>query len=274
MKRSLISVFFSLSLLGLLFCTSSAGAASQRVFDFADLYSESQILAFEETIESLQNAHGADIVLLTITDAEGKSPTAFADDYYDESGFGVGSTDNGVLFLIDMDNRQPCLSTHGDMIYILTDTRIDAIFDLVDADLAQGDFAGAASSFLQEVAVYLDANAQAKAGQNRTASGPSLAFILTAAGICALIAILGCVFVFVQYHHNVKFSYSYPFRQLGNLDLRKKEDVFSHHTVTKQYIPPKSTNGGTGSGGGSLGRSSTRTSSSGRTHGGRSGRKF
>lgn len=57
------------------------------------------------------------------------SAQAYADDFYEAHGFGTGSGRDGALLLIDMDNRELCISTEGKMVRYLTDSRIEAVLD-------------------------------------------------------------------------------------------------------------------------------------------------
>ncbi|MBP5793935.1 MAG: TPM domain-containing protein, partial [Spirochaetaceae bacterium] len=69
--------------------------------------------------------YNKEAVIVTTSDAQGKSAEAYADDFYDENDFGTGSGKDGVLFLIDMDNRKIHVSTSGSMIDYLEDWRIE-----------------------------------------------------------------------------------------------------------------------------------------------------
>ena len=71
-------------------------------------------------------------------DAQGKDAEAYADDYYDTHGYG----ENGVLFLIDLDNGQVWISTAGAMIRFLTDARIEEVLDAGYEALQAGQYAG------------------------------------------------------------------------------------------------------------------------------------
>ena len=99
-----------------------------------------------------------DIVIVTTNDAAGKTSREYADDFFDYGGFGVGPDYDGILFLIDMDNREAYISTSGIAIRYLTDLRLDKILDRVfDEGLLDGDYYGAAMGFLKGTRTYLEA---------------------------------------------------------------------------------------------------------------------
>ena len=57
---------------------------------------------------------------------------------------------SGILFLIDMDNRELYISTNGQMIRYMTDSRIDDVLDDVYNYAADADYYGAAAAFLTD----------------------------------------------------------------------------------------------------------------------------
>ena len=109
----------------------SAMAAKQLVFDEAELLIESEVEEIEAEANALSEAYSMDIVIATTDNTHGKSSRNYADDFFDYGGFGVGPDSDGILFLIDMDNREAYISTSGKGIKYLTDARIEKILDVV-----------------------------------------------------------------------------------------------------------------------------------------------
>ena len=66
----------------------------------------------EEEIASMRKEMNMDVVIATTDDAEGKSAETYCEDFYINGGFGTGKDYSGVIFLIDMDNREPVSYTH------------------------------------------------------------------------------------------------------------------------------------------------------------------
>ena len=69
-----------------------------------------------------------------------------------EGGFGTGSDQSGILFLIDMDNRELYISTNGQMIRYMTDSRINDVLDDVYNYAADADYYGAAAAWRRPAA--------------------------------------------------------------------------------------------------------------------------
>lgn len=151
MLKKLISLILALLLVSGL--SLSASAALTRVNDEAGLLYPEEILALEETAQTLSDAYGIDAVILTVDSLNGQSAQDCADNYYDGSGYG----DDGVLFLLAMSEREWYISTCGKVIYALTDYGIQQLGEAVLPYLSGGDWAGAFGHFLECLPYYLDA---------------------------------------------------------------------------------------------------------------------
>ena len=88
-------------------------AQKTLVVDEANLMSPDQVLDLNDRANALSQEFNMDIVIVTTDDTGGKSSREFADDYFDYNGYGVGPNYDGILFLIDMDNRETYISTTG-----------------------------------------------------------------------------------------------------------------------------------------------------------------
>ncbi len=248
-------------------------ADKQLVYDDANLFTSSEIEDLEKEANALSAEYNMDIVIVTTDDAQGKSSRDYADDFFDYGGFGVGSDHDGILFLIDMDNRETYISTSGIGIRYLTDARIESVLDTVfDEGLSNGDFYGAALGFLKGARKYLEAGIpQGQYNEPEKVKEPNK---LTKTDI--IISLIGGTVVGGMFYGSTKARYRTPKR--GNpysykansiVNLTTRNDRLINSFVTTRHIPkPPSSSGGS-----SAGRSSTHTSSSGRTHGG-GGRKF
>lgn len=271
-KRTAAALCLCLFLLASILAPFTASAEMQRVFDGASLFTAEQAASLEKAIQKQRSAFALDIVIYTTNDADGKTAQAFADDAYDAGGFGIGAGRDGLLFLIDMDNREIYLSTTGRAIDLFTDSRINAILDDAFARLPENDYFGAANSFLQGVERYAPRppSGQNQAGTTDTVPAPPTEKQgLTAgkAGLAVLGGVLaGLIFfgvVAARYRYKSP-QYAYPLREKGRLQLTETTDVFLGQHVTHRRIQTQPKSGG---------RSSTHTSKSGVRHGG-GGRKF
>lgn len=280
--RILTVVLFVLLISGQAWAAKADG--SRRVFDDAGLLSDGDIAAFEEEIAGLRDTMKMDVVLVTTEDAGGKTSQQYADDYYDEGGFGTRLDYSGVLYLIDMDNREIYISTSGAMIRFLTDKRVDQMLDRAYAYASDGDYAGVMRQFLADTGTCYRQGIPGGQYNYDTETG-KISIYRSIRWYEALIAFAVAVSCGAAACQNVKREYAMKrergraanfnlaYRANAQFAFRHQNDVLVNSFVTQRIIPRNTGGGHGGSGGGGGGRSSTHRSSSGRSHGG-GGRKF
>lgn len=136
MKKLLSVITVSL----LIFSLLSVSASAQQVLlidDIANLFSESEEETIGFSIYQFTADTGYSIAVVTTEDAQNKTSQEYADDYYDSLVVEQGWSQNGILFLIDMDNREVCISTMGDCISVYENS-IDYIIDSGYNELVDG----------------------------------------------------------------------------------------------------------------------------------------
>lgn len=257
----------------------------RRVYDMAGLLTEDEIAGFEQTIGEYRDRMKLDIVVVTTEDSEGKSAMEYADDFYDYGGFGYGRLKNGVLFLIDMDNRELYVSTSGDVIRLLTDSRIESILDDVYVGAGRSDFADSVDAFLKDMDQYYRMGIESGQYNYDTETGRisihrSIRWyeLLLALAVSGFVAGSVCMGVVNRYgmkkERRQAANYLMAYRADCRFEYQNQTDNLVNKFVTTAIIPRQQNHSGGGSSGGShSGRSSTHSSSSGRSHGG-GGRKF
>ncbi len=246
-------------------------AQGLSVFDEGNLFNESQIEDLEREAKTIGDNYNMDIIILTSNDTGGKSSRDYADDYFDYNGFGRGTDRDGILFLIDMDNREAYISTSGIAIRYLTDQRIEGILDIVfDSGMGDGDYYSASKGFLSGTEQYLamgipqDQYSEEEGIKEKNSLSPMEAAISAIAGL----GLSGGFFLRTKSKYKMKNpSKPLTFRNNSIVNLTREQDQLIDTIVTHRIIPKPSSNSG------SSGKSTTHTSSSGRSHGG-GGRKF
>lgn len=244
---------------------SAALAAGQNVYDNAELFTPDELAQLQETIDAHIETYGSDLAIVTITDDQGKTSRAYADDFYDQNGFG----EDGMLFLINMDSRELYISTSGRMIDILNDDRINDLLDLQYEYASNSDYFSAMQHSIEQAESYMAAGTvsgqyrEPESSRSLTA-GWIVISILIGAGIGGLVVLI----IYKQYKKEYK-AVPYDYRKEANLILSSNTDNLIDTHTTSRYIPPDDDNSGFSSGS----SSSTHSSSSGSTHGG-GGRSF
>lgn len=274
-----ISAVLALLVLVVLLSAAAFADHSPYVVDDAGLFSGSERQTLETNAQQLSARLGMDVVILTTNNAGGKTATAYADDYYDNNGYGQGSDYDGILLLIDMDNREVVVTVSGSTAYrYFTDERQELILDDVFVYMPDGDYYNAAQAYLDSVSYWhgqgipggqhtVDEEGNVDYYRNITSTEWAIAaFGGLAAG--------GGFFGITMYRYRVGAKKS-GFNIMENtaLNLTANQDVFVNRTMSQRHIPRDTGGGGGFSGGGSSGRTSTYSSSSGRSHSS-SSRKF
>lgn len=138
MKRIIFSLILALSLLFSSALTCLASESHPAIVDQADLLDSTQESALETKAQELRTQLELDIVILTINSLNGKSAKNYADDFFDTNGYGYNGTDDGVLLLLAMEEREWYFSTCGKAIYALTDYGIQELGELTVDSFAYG----------------------------------------------------------------------------------------------------------------------------------------
>lgn len=267
-RRTILFVFM---MIAIMLPSFQAWAAQQRVFDDAGLFSPAESTALEQSIAAATENTKLDLVVVTITDNQGKTSRAYADDFYDENGFGYGESEDGVLFLINMADREVYISTTGIAIRYLTDQRIDRILDRVYPYLSEGRYKDGAIAFLDQVEYYVQQGIPSNQYSQDETTGEISRYREMDTGTKILIYLLisfavGGITVGIMAMQNKG-------RSATNSNTYLVRDSFHVVNRVDRHINTRVTHVriDTNSGGG--GKSSTHVGSSGRNHGG-GGRKF
>lgn len=133
---------------------SDSSIAGNRVFDEAGLLTDKEIADFAERITEITKEYQMDIVVVTILDAEGKTSMEYADDYYDNNGFGYGKDKSGILLLINMEDRELWISTTGKAINCFSDETIKIMVDFIAQNLSLEEYQTGIDAFLDFIKTY------------------------------------------------------------------------------------------------------------------------
>lgn len=148
---------FALSvLLALTFCLMTSLAATvpalaaahpARLVDNAGLLTEEEQATLLSQLDEISKRQQNDVVVATTDSLDGKTAMAYADDFYDEHGYGFGKSHDGVLLLVSMESRDWWMTTTGFCITAITDDGIDYISEQFLSDLSDGEYAEAFSTY-------------------------------------------------------------------------------------------------------------------------------
>ena len=238
------------------------------VVDDANLLSVEEKTTLENTLDNLREKHAFDIVVVTANTLQGKSPMAYADDFFDYQGYGVGTNRDGILLLVSMEDRDWWISTSGYGITAFTDAGMDYMKDEFLPYLSDGDYSGAFQSFAELCDEFLTEAREGKPFDRGHMPYRPLGImsigISFLAGLVIAFIIAGTMRGKLKTVHNKTAATDYL--KSGSFRLHDSRDIFLYSNIRRVARPKQNSSGG---GGGSR----THTSSSGRSHGG-SGGKF
>ena len=126
----------------------------EKIYDFAELLTEEEEETLYDEICQYISKTNMDMAVVTIDDNNKTSPMNYADDFYHYNYFGKGSTHDGLLFLIDMDNRELWITTSGEAQIVYDDNRLDGILDKTYDKISNEDYEGCVSEFIDEATNY------------------------------------------------------------------------------------------------------------------------
>lgn len=276
-KLHIIVVALLLSLLSAfsIYPVYAAEGSVSRLTDQADLLSEREEAELLQQLDEISKRQKADLVVVTKQSLEGKSPMEYADDFYDQKGYGFGDGKDGILFLISMEERDWYISTKGFGITAVTDAGLEYMSEQFLDDLKEGEYAAAFTRFAELCDDYLT---QAKSGEPYDAGHlPKEPFaaargLVFSFGIGFLIslAVTEIMRIRLKSVHSQSAADSYV--KEGSMKLTKEKDLFLYRHIDRREKPKDHDRADHSGHSASSGGSSTHRSSSGAAHGGGGGK--
>lgn len=285
---------FLLCLLLVCALVPAAHAAVPKVVDDADLLTDGETAALEKKAQALADEYDMDVVIVTVWSLDGKTSEAYADDYFDYYGYGIGEDHSGVLLLVSMEYRDWAISTCGDTIYALTDYGIQQLASEFLGYLSDGDYYWAFDTYLDALEPYFESYLDGTPidGTPGDYEGPGtyepgtkddviyyperemeINEIISRVLVSLLFGVVAAIIALLVMRSKMNTAKAQKgagnYVVGGSFQLRQRRDIFLYSRVSKVRRSESSSGGGGGSRGGG---SSTHRSSSGRSHGGGHGK--
>ncbi|MBP3926324.1 MAG: TPM domain-containing protein [Clostridium sp.] len=274
MKKRLMTAGFALLLTILAAMPVSAKEGESRfprLVDGADLLTEREEGELLAKLDEISERQQLDVVVVTTDSTEGQEPMAYADDFYDYSGYGFGENHDGVLLLVSMEEeeRDWWISTSGYGITAFTDAGISYLSKQFLSPLGDGKYEKAFTIYAELCDDFIT---QARAGKpydtkNLPRKKLSPLWLFACLG-------LGFVFAYTMAEQKKRSlttvslqSGALNYAAAGRLALCENADRFVDKNVTYRVLVRENKASEQRSGG-----NSTHTGSSGRSHGGGGGK--
>lgn len=256
---------------------------TQKVYDFADLLTDEEEENIYNEIENFIEKTDYDLVVVTINENPKNDAMAYADDFYDYNAFGKNATRDGVLLLIDMQNREIYISTTGYAIKMYDDERLgineeyyntNSVLDYGYDYVTKEEYYNAFSAMIKRLTEFynlgypqsninIEINDIGKPVIVKYMNYPFMGFL------AAIITLIVSLIIYNKSRLKIKVGSTISYLQ--NKDINLKKDHLVNSVVTHHIRNTDSGSGGSSSG--HVGGSSYHSSSSGSFHGG-GGRHF
>jgi uncharacterized protein len=245
MKNRIVAV-----LLLLVICCAIPVSASDDhplLVDQAEVLSSEEAIRVEKALQEVSDRYHVDVVVVTVESLGGLSAMAYADDYFDYMGYGVGPDRDGILLLISMEYNDWCISTSGLCLDRFDDAGLDQVEEAILPNLRVRDFEGAFLSYANACDEVMDFD------------------IVTNLLIAVAIGLVTALIVTAVFKSQLKSVRSQSgaanYMKPGSMNVSRANDIYLYKNVSRR---PKPQNNGSGGG--------SHRSSSGRSHGGRGGK--
>ena len=239
-----------------------------RFVDLAGLVGEGITGEIEEKLREISTRQKMDVVIVTTNSLDGKTATEYADDFYDNVGYGYGEERDGILLLVSMEERDWAISTTGWGITVFTDAGLQYMQEQFLPYLSDGEYVEAFDTFVELCDDFITHAYEGDPYDVDALPKTYFKVIWIPIGLVAgflISAIVACVKMNTEMKTVVKQHSASRYTKDGSMNITNSNDIYINNVVTRRTI--KSDNDSHGGGG-----SSTHTSSSGSSHGGSSGK--
>lgn len=242
-----------------------------KVYDYAQVLTSDEEDKLKTKANEYIEKYDMDMVLVTVKRHEKSNTKEYAMDFYDYNGFGVGDTNDGIIFVIDftfggLEHPDIYIATTGKSILIYDDYRIDTMLDNIAARKNLGYFT-MFESFIKDSSTYAkagipDSNSRYEIDSNGEyvyKKSIPWVFIIIVSLLVPTITIVVLINKNKMVRKSVNANY---YLKDGSLVIKSRNDRFVTTHTTSVRINDDSSSGGH-SGGSSISRGS-----SGVSHGG------
>ena len=257
---------------------SPVSARAAKIVDDAGLLTEKEVSALDERARELAEKYDIDVVIVTLQTLNEKNCEAYADDYYDENGYGIGSDYSGVLLLLSMEYRDWAISTTGKAILALPDSSIQSVFSDISPFLSENAYYLAFNRYMDALEACFEAYVSGVPIEESTYNSGEVGVTeetpirlkqytkrIGIAFLIGIVAALVSLLIMRSKMNTVKpQTGAQSYIKSGTYSLEKQQDIFLYSQVRKVRRLEITASSGSGS--------SVHRSSSGRSHGGGHGK--
>lgn len=253
MKRTWSFILLLLVMCAAVFPFSAAAEHGPSVADVPGVLSDDEYEELSERLNSLRSTYDVDAAFIISDEIVTGNAQTEADDIYDSYEYGVGENYDGILYFVCETTHEYAFSTCGRAIEIFNDDGLEYIDKAMLPYLKEGDYYQAGMVYADKCAELMEMAANGEPYRKK------INIIYVVAGII-LVPLAVAFGAMTRKLSKMNTAVMQPgaanYMKPGSMNMNFSRDIFLYSTVSKTEKPKES---------------STHTSSSGRTHGGRSG---
>ena len=248
------------------------------VVDQAGMLTAQDTIYLNNRAEEISSTHGVDVLIAIVEDMDGESAEDYAVSLNGSRYW--WDTENAILFLLAMDEREWYIATFGTAISVFSDHMLDSLGYEAAESFSFGEYYEGFSAYLSEVEAHLltcQSEGYAESYGNSLDSYSAYyeqekktLWSVLPVSLLIGIAVAGVSHLVMRSSMNTKRRQhsAGDYLKAGSYHLRTHQDIFLYSNVTKTRRQQNTGGSGVHRGGGS----SVHRSSGGRSHGGRGGR--
>lgn len=246
-KKITLMICLFLMMLGL-FSVHSFARNQQKLVDKVGLLSEDEAETLQTTLTEIAEKYQMDMVILITPSCDG-NPQWYTENYYETNGYGYGPYDDGVIFMLAMQERKFHIAPFEGAMRVFTDYGMDRIDQLITPDLKDGDYYEALVTYTDLCEKFF---AEEEAGRPFDYDHPykkHMSFALQLLIALGIGLVITGIVLFILYAQLKSVSWNkqaHEYVKDGSFQVTNSKDLFLYKSVVKHKIE-KSSSGGTSS---------------------------
>ncbi|MBQ9063961.1 MAG: TPM domain-containing protein [Blautia sp.] len=256
-RLSRLSLCIALLLCSLLlygaFCPSAEAAVfhPELLDDSAGLLDDEQFETLNCRLFDISQKYQFNVAVITTNSLGSYDAQGYANQIFVSRQYGYEATNDGILLLVSLDQRDWCITRDGYGYTAFTDAGLEYISDKVLKKLSSGDYYGAFTSYADLCEDFLEkaGEGQAYDDGNLPRSMPSLARWGIIVGLGGLLGVGVTLLLKMQLKSVRTNPAAGQYIRKGSFHMVRHEDVFLYSRVSRMRKPKNNTRSGSSGGG-------------------------
>ena len=282
MKKNILSLFFCILLC--FFCiplpTSATLQDIQYVVDNADILSDAEHIELNSIAKRISESYSIDVFIMTTSSLDDVTAQEYAESLYDDTDAnwtgGYWKSEDTILLLLALNEREWYISTAGDAIYVYTDYGLEYLGDIMIPYLSEGSYFDGFSAYLALLPDYFEAYQKGTpidgyasdynpldAQDNVYYEGENEISIVLSIIIGLITSLIAILVMRGQMNTKHRQHSAGDYMRPGSYQLKQHSDLFLYSSISKVRRQENNNSGG---------GSSVHKGSGGTRHGGRGGK--